>query len=186
MSSCMQSEYEARCHRGSDIVDHLPYLHARAAQDGLRAVELGVRSGESTAAFLAAVEAHDGYLWSVDVDRPDVPADFYGSRWTFIQGDDMGPGILEQLPEQFDLLFIDTSHRYQHTLDELWRYGPRVKPGGVILLHDTDLEVAPGSAADEDKEYPVRRAVVDWCKTTGFSPTFREGCNGLGVIEVDG
>ena len=83
-----------------------------------------------------------------------------------------------------DLLFIDTSHQYRHTLDELTVYGPRVKPGGVILLHDTDLEVAPGSVSDEDKNFPVRRAVVEWCDKVGLVPSFREGWHGLGVIEV--
>jgi cephalosporin hydroxylase len=82
------------------------------------------------------------------------------------------------------VLFIDTSHCYQHTLDELTVYGPRVRHGGVILLHDTDLEVAPGSVAPEDKGFPVRRAVQDWCRLQFLTPEFRDGWHGLGVIEV--
>ena len=59
--SALLDDYTARCHGGSDIVAHLPYLHARAAFHGAVVVELGVRSGESTCAFLAAVEEHDGH-----------------------------------------------------------------------------------------------------------------------------
>ena len=178
MTSLLLSDYDARCAGGSDIVGHLPYLYQRAlATDGYL-VELGVRSGESTCAFLAALAASDtGFLYSVDIDNP---------RWYFVQGDDM---ILAQadgvLPDEVDLLFIDSSHQYQHTYDELNLYGARVEDGGVILLHDTDLEVAPGSVRDEDKDFPVRRAVQEWCREHGLTPEFREGWHGLGVIEVN-
>ncbi len=170
---------------GSDIGLHLPYLHQRAK--GAQVVlELGVRNGASTAALLCGVEESDGHLWSVDVDQPQPPGnEFLGHpRWTFIQGDDMDPAVYRQTPVEIDLLFIDSSHRYQHTFDELTTYGPRVRIGGVILLHDTELEVAPGSVQDEDKGYPVRRAIQDWCRSRVLTPEWREGCYGLGVIEV--
>jgi cephalosporin hydroxylase len=169
---------------GSDIGAHLPYLHQRAKSAQV-ILELGVRNGCSTAAFLAGLDDSDGLLWSVDVLQPGPPAsDWDDPRWSFIEGDDMDPFIIRETPSDVDLLFIDTSHRYQHTLDELVVYGPRVKCGGVILLHDTELEVAPGSVQDEDRNYPVRRAVEDWCRSRFLTPEWREGCYGLGVIEV--
>jgi predicted O-methyltransferase YrrM len=178
-------EFVTRCAGNSDIVGHLPYLHDRASVGGCVALELGVRSGESTSAFLAAVEAHRGHLWSVDIDPPSIPVEWYdNTHWSFVQGDDLDPVTVDQLPHKIDLLFIDTSHTYRHTFDELAFYGPRVRRGGVILLHDTDLEVAPGSVADEDRGFPVRRAVQDWCKTQFLTPDFRDGWHGLGVIEV--
>lgn len=181
----IQDDYELRCTVGSDIVGHLPYLHGRAAQRGVCALELGVRSGESTAALLAAAEAHGGHLWSVDIEHPNVPEHWWGNpSWTFIEGDDLDHLVSDRCPTKLDLLFIDTSHRYRHTRDELTLYGERVRSGGVILLHDTDLEVAPGSVADEDRGYPVRRAVEDWCRPRFLKPDFREGWHGLGVIEV--
>ena len=39
------------------------------------------------------------------------------------------------------MLFIDTSHAYEHTLAELRKFVPLVAPGGTVLLHDTRLEV---------------------------------------------
>lgn len=180
----VQDDYEIRCAGSSDIVGHLPYLWERALQASV-AIELGVRSGESTAALLAALEASGGHLWSVDIDPPQVPAEWHDSpAWSVIQGDDIDPVVIDQCPAEIDLLFIDTSHRYGHTFTELAVYGPRVRPGGVILLHDTDLEVAPGSVSMDDREFPVRRAVVDWCATVGLTPEFRGGWHGLGVIEV--
>jgi len=169
----------------SDIGLHLPYIHQRAKVAKV-ALELGVRNGCSTAALLCGVEEADGLLWSVDVVQPHAPAyDWLGHpRWTFHQGDDLILADTDLLPPELDLLFIDTSHRYQHTFDELAIYGPRVKTGGVILLHDTELEVAPGSTEDIDKGFPVRRAIQDWCRSVFLLPEWREGCNGLGVIEV--
>ena len=170
---------------GSDIGLHLPYLHQRA-ETAKVAVELGVRSGCSTAALLAGLYDSGGHLWSVDIDPPGPPGnEFLGlDRWTFIQGDDMDAKVIEQIPDELDLLFIDSSHRYTHTLAELKTYGHRVTTGGVILLHDTELEVAPGSVQEEDRGFPVRRAVQDWCRSRFLTPEWREGCYGLGVIEI--
>ena len=70
-------------------------------------------------------------------------------RWTFIHGSDMDPDIYAKLPPEVDVLFIDTSHEYQHTLDELDAYVPRVVKGGVVLLHDTQfLFTRPGEIHD--------------------------------------
>jgi predicted O-methyltransferase YrrM len=184
--SLLRSDFDARCSGGSDIVGHLPYLHARAACGDARVLELGVRSGESTCAFLAATEAHGGHVWSIDINQPSVPPEWFDlPNWTFLLGDDMNDRIERNVVwTDIDVLFIDTSHRYQHTFDELTLYGPRVKSGGVILLHDTELEVAPESVQPEDKDYPVRRAVEDWCRPRFLVPEFREGWYGLGVVEV--
>ncbi len=168
-----------------DIGLHLPYLHQRAKAAKV-ALELGVRNGCSTAALLCGIEEADGHLWSVDTTAPEPPANEWRDhpRWTFLQGDDMDGTIQADTPAEVDLLFIDTSHRYQHTLDELTIYGPRVRIGGVILLHDTELEVSPGSVQDEDRGYPVRRAIQEWSYRKFLTPEWREGCYGLGVIEV--
>jgi hypothetical protein len=65
------AEYEQRCREWSDIVDHLPRLYDEVTRyREPQIIELGVRSGNSTAAFLAAVEKVGGHLWSVD---PMVP-----------------------------------------------------------------------------------------------------------------
>ena len=170
---------------GSDIGAHLPYIHERA-KTAKMVLELGVRNGASTAALLAGMDDSDGHLWSVDVDWPQPPADQFldNPRWSFISGDDMDPFVIGETPLEVDLLMIDTSHRYQHTVDELTVYGKRVTSGGVILLHDTELEIAPGSVQEEDRNFPVRRAVEDWCRSQFLTPRWREGCYGLGVIEV--
>ena len=64
------------------------------------------------------------------------------------------------------------------TLAELRAYVPKVRPGGVVLMHDTDT---PGT----DIAWPdVPRALDDFCEEAGLSWLNHRGWNGLGVIEV--
>lgn len=177
------AEYERRCETPSDIVDHLPRLFAEADKPGVRVIELGVRTGNSTVAFLHAAERNDGHVWSVDISPPKVPFKDH-ERWTFIHGSDMDAAVSSQLPVGVDVLFIDTSHHYEHTVAELDTYAAFVKPGGVILLHDTEVErphLAPPNPA-----YPVKVAVLGFVERTGWPVEFVEECYGLGVIRVPG
>jgi predicted O-methyltransferase YrrM len=172
-------EYEMRRWLPSDIVQHLPRLFEEASRGEIRVIELGVRSGNSTAAFLAGVEEHAGHVYSVDVVRPRVPWRLH-PQWSFILGDDLE--VADRIP-RCDVLFIDTSHHYEHTLAELDAYVPKVKPGGVVLLHDTELE-QPEGAPPDDPPFPVRAAVDEWCSTHGLTPEYVTGCYGLGVIRI--
>lgn len=179
-------DYEVRRSNSSDIVDHLPRLHAEASMDGVKVIELGTRSGNSTAAFLAAAEAHDGHVWSVDIEWTRLPECWYESnRWTYVIGDDCDPTIVDQLPDDVDILFVDTSHHYEHTLTELRLYTPKVKPGGVVLLHDTELECPLQMPAD-DPPFPVAAALKRYAAEHGLTVEWVHGCYGLGVLYVRG
>ena len=176
------AEYEVRCREWSDIVDHLPRLYDEASRGDCRVLELGVRSGNSTAAFLAAVEKHGGHVWSVDIVQPHVPPQWFAhDQWTFAAGNDLE--LADRLPRDVDVLFIDTSHHYRQTLWELELYVEHVKPGGVVLLHDTELE-RPDGAADDDPAFPVLAAVWEYCSRVGLTYELVAGCNGLGVIRI--
>lgn len=163
----------------SDIWEHLPTFVELCQQlDAQRVIELGVRYGTSTIAWLYGLGQHDGHLWSVDIsDQPGLPA----ARWTFVQGDDRDPAVLAQLPDLVDIVFIDTSHTFAHTLTELKLYSPRVRPGGRIVLHDTEVE-APDLTDEHD--FPVKRAIEQFCTTSGYVWSNRTNNNGLGIIEV--
>jgi len=158
----LAQEYASRLGQWSDIQDHMPVLFdtAKSYPEAI-VLELGTRSGNSTAAFLAAVEMVDGHLWSVDIAYPNVP-DWWAvdAPWTYFVEDDMAID-LALLPGKVDVLFIDTSHDYDHTLAELGRFVPLVKAGGVVLMHDTDLETMPELAPQDP--YPVRRAIETYC-----------------------
>jgi cephalosporin hydroxylase len=177
-------EYERRCGDKSDISDHLPRLFQEADQPEVWVLELGVRSGNSTAAFLAAAEKNNGQVWSVDIARPRVPQEFFQSAyWTCIEGNDLE--LAELLPVAVDVLFIDTSHAYKQTLLELEMFAPRVRPGGKIILHDTELE-HPDAEVPGDPAFPVAVALKEWAVSQAHMPMIEwvSGCHGLAVVTV--
>lgn len=152
----------------SDIVEHLDLIFSYAKGT---VVELGTRSGVSTAALLAGVERRGGHVTSIDVD-PRCAGLYAGHpQWTFRTADsrtapwDGGP---------IDVLLVDTEHVYEVTQAELATWAPRLAPGSVILAHDT--ETFPG----------VRRAIQEWCDEQGHTPRFITRCHGLAVVEVGG
>ena len=175
--------YRDRLSKWSDIREYLPLLHEEArSRPGCRVLELGTRKGNSTLAFLAGTMGSGGHVWSVDVN--DVAGDPEGMfiwrnvpHWTFTCGDDMDPDVRAGLPAEVDVLFVDTSHEYEHTAAEIRAYMPRVAPGGVALFHDTRLLMHRA-----DEEPPVRRALDEWCQETGMSWEEIPGEYGMGCI----
>jgi predicted O-methyltransferase YrrM len=136
-------------------------------------LELGTRDGDATLALLLAARDVGGHVTSVDIEPCPVAAarvEEAGLReyWRFIQMDDLavswdGP---------IDHLFIDTSHGYRHTLEELRKYEPHVVQGGALSLHDTTT-------------YPaVWRAIEEYFRSRSDVRVFRYvHNNGLAVIE---
>ena len=127
---------------GADTSDCVQILYDVAvSMPAYRILELGVRTGVSTVALLLAAKQVNGHLWSVDVDScvravKTVKDNGLDSYWTFMIGDDRNllPNFLEN---SMDMIFVDTSHQYEHTLMELRLCDRILRKDGVILLHDT-------------------------------------------------
>lgn len=174
----MNDLYTALCQQHGDINEHLEYMHDLCVfLDAKVVVELGVRSGVSTVAFLAAMEQTGGTVWSCDINPArvcDAIADH--PQWDFKWGDDI---VLAADAPQCDVLFIDTSHHYEHTKAELAAYAPKVRH--LILLHDTQLEWPDGAL--RIPPFPVRVAALEYVDThpewewSEFTHN-----NGLGVL----
>jgi cephalosporin hydroxylase len=163
----------------SDIHEHLhTFVDTVLTMEATTVIELGTRTGVSTIAWLHGLQQTGGHLWSVDLDaRPDIGEH---DHWTFIQGDDMDPDVLAQLPHQADIIFIDTSHFYSETVAEIELYQHLVRPGGAMLFHDT--AVARPMDAPARPLYPVRTAIEEFCAAEG-RPFFNvENNNGLGIV----
>ena len=174
----LRAEYERLRQTPSDIYQHLPFFVTEVLRlEAKTVIELGTRSGVSTVAWLYALEQTGGHLWSVDID-PAPPLD--AEHWTFLRGNDLSPDIVSQLPEA-DIVFIDTSHAFDQTLAELNVYQHKVRPGGVILLHDTELARPEGVRG---RPFPVKRAIEEFCAEELLTWTNRPECFGLGRIEI--
>lgn len=148
-----------------DTHEHLPFLNEVAKGNVL---EIGVHCGMSTTALLAGVEEKGGHLWSIDT-HPACRYIWYGHpQWTFYctwSGDKPQPDL------PLDVVFIDGDHSYNFVMDDLEGWVPKVKPGGLVLLHDVDCS-----------QYGVRRAVDDYCSVYKLEHETRHGSNGLEVI----
>lgn len=186
--------YAQVCKEPSDIYEHLPTFVA--AVEELKAttvIELGVRYGVSTIAWLHALEGR-GHLWSVDcsfpVAAPGTVVNLLDPQgplgvipwWTFVLGYDTWPEVLTALPaDGVDIVFLDTNHVYEETLTELALYYPRVRQGGRIYLHDTALETT-GNATTPQPPYPVRTAMYEFCAERKLKCDNNPNCSGLGTI----
>lgn len=188
----MQAVFEERvAGPWNDIQDHMQFLHDTVlGYTAPRVIELGVRYGNSCCALLSAALKAGGEMWSCDVNPPYVPPGWEQvAGWHFLLGDSVSPQVLRDMPEQADVVFIDTSHTFSQTVAELRAYVPRVAPGGVVLLHDTQwrfiYEARPQDVALPEPGGFVAEALDAYCAETGLTwqnrlsgPTFY----GLGVI----
>lgn len=169
----VQHAYMTACATASDIQHHLPLLFALARGNVL---ELGTRSGVSTAALLAGVEGRGGHVYSVDIDPRSAHVAAGHPQWTFRAGSSTDPQTAAQVYRNaggsFQAVLVDTLHTDAQVSAELNLWAPYVAPGGTICVHDP--ETFPG----------VRVAVERFCAAQGWPVTFVLPCNGMAVIEV--
>lgn len=180
----LQAEYVVQLAAWSDIAEQMPLLYeAACSREAPLVAELGTRSGKSGIALLAGAAETGGHVWSVDSGPVTVPGWWQATGlWSFLAADDMSESAAAFIPAELDILFIDTSHLFEHTLAELRRYAPRVRSGGVVLCHDVELRrddeimrtqdppwIAWLEAAADGPEYPVAAALEAYCAEAKLS-----------------
>jgi predicted O-methyltransferase YrrM len=155
-----------------DIDMHADFLTEVAKGDIL---EIGVRTGISTAAFLRGVQKNGGHVYSVD-NNPDCSKVFQGlSEWTFILADSKDTAqVKAAIPASLDILFIDGDHTYEGVKADLANYAPLVKSGGRIILHDVVSAYDPG----------VRQAFDEFIDATKYEAEIFPSWVGLGQVLI--
>lgn len=131
--------------RRTDISDHLVPLFVEAIETSpLLIVELGVRGGESTFVFERVSRLTGATLVSVDIQDCSNSSSY--ENWIFVQTDDIAFAkrfaswcAQRQLTPAIDVLFIDTSHQYEHTVHEIQHWMPFMGPRSKVILHDTNM-----------------------------------------------
>ncbi|RDC75462.1 hypothetical protein DLJ49_01580 [Rhodovulum sp. 12E13] len=113
-------------------------------------VEVGSRD-KGTLAWVSGLLAPDATIVDIDLEHlPEAAARLRthlrpDQRLVQIEGNSVEEKTLFRLrreigPEAADLIFLDSSHMYEHTRDEVAKYWTFLKPGGVMLVHDVFWE----------------------------------------------
>lgn len=126
-------------------------------------LELGIGgdSAISTAVFLAYVEKVNGQLFSVDLNPLGKTKlryeQFIGKFWNFKYDDSVSFLNEKKAKEEaFDLIFIDTSHTYEHTKNEM-KIASQITR--YMLMDDALFE---GNAGTTEIPGGVKRAIQEW------------------------
>lgn len=150
-------------------------IHAKRAQ---KVIELGCFTGWSTVHMAYALsQSGSGRIYYLDREprflaRATDNLLRHGlAQWGEpVEGMADSPAVLSRLPASIDIVFIDTSHDYRPTLQEIDLYGRRLVRGGCLVLHDSIS--APG----------VRRAVLENRERYWVHTFATERSNGLTVM----
>jgi predicted O-methyltransferase YrrM len=122
----------------TDISSHLDTLWIKTIEvSPKKIVELGIRGGESSRIFGYAALETGASLIGVDI----VPCSY--PTGLFIQSDDVAYAdtYKSTYGADIDVLFIDTSHYYDHTVQEINAWFPLLSDKAVVIFHDTNMMV---------------------------------------------
>jgi predicted O-methyltransferase YrrM len=141
-------------------------------------VELGCFVGWASAHLAMALQANDkGKLYCVDCDQKNLDATMTNLKRLGLDevtspllGKSAEPTVVAGLPNKIDILFIDTSHTYRDTLDEILLYCSRIGETGCMVLHDSIS--FPG----------VRRAISEMSGKFRILTFATESGNGISVL----
>lgn len=174
-----------------------------------RIVQLGSYAGYSALILGWALRrmGKKNALVAVDIDAPSLD---FTRKWIARAGldeqvlvhlgDSSDPAVAKVATKYLggapQLVFIDSSHQYAHTLRELDLWYELVAPAGLIAMHDTSEYAA---SFDSTNDGGVRRALREWRERTGAaafslantphilsndSQVYMDGC-GLGIVLKD-
>lgn len=149
------------------------------AKQAQTVVEVGCFVGRTSSYLATALResARNGKLHCIDVNplflqiaRRNIEELGLADLVRWVPGRSTDPLVLEQIPNEIDILYIDSYHDYENSVKELACYGPKLSASGWIVFHDSVRW--PG----------VRRAVCEAARHWDvFNMATSQG-NGLAVL----
>ena len=138
-------EIKQRAARRTTINEHLVPLFVESLLVKPKIIiELGVGKGESTFVLARVAQLCGAAL--ISVDRYDRSGACHWEDWVFIHQDDVEFASHFEawskergLEPRIEVLFIDTSHVYEHTCREIEAWFPFLQDNGKVFFHDTNL-----------------------------------------------
>ncbi len=184
---------ESNSPSGSAISDHICTIFSDViVQNPTFIVELGTRGGESTKALVSAAYYCNATLLSIDLkERPKLKlTPDLRKLWKFVQSDDIEFGEnhfvnwckKNSINPTIDFLFIDSSHLYEHTLQEINTWFRFLSRNGAVLFHDTNMaseyrRINNSLNRGWDNNRGVIRAIEEY-----FGKNFNEGKNFVDIV----
>lgn len=128
----------------TDISSHLPSIFFYTVlQNPDVIVEAGVRGGESTIAFEKVLQFCNAHLLGIDIEPACNAVYKRCPHSLFVCMDDLEFGKYYkhnlQFKRKIDVIFIDTSHLYAHTLAEIKLFAPMLNKNGILMFHDSNV-----------------------------------------------
>jgi hypothetical protein len=134
----------SRCGATPRMVGISPLVGNPAYPRGLHFLMLRVSKRYREDAAVGNLFPHDDYEGSIRRIFQEFGQDFGFMR--LLCGSSQDVAIRAQIEgERFDVVYIDGGHRYDQVSQDITSYGPRVKPGGYLVLDDASW-FQPGSA----------------------------------------
>ena len=171
---------------GASGVEMMTMLTSFIMSSGInRIVQCGHYVGFSTLimGFIGRKMGSKKFLYTVDIDP--VPSE-YTSRW--VEGAGLASDIMIAVRDSSDpvnveeasahlggapqIVYIDSSHQYEHTLQELLLWWGALEPGGLIIMDDVS-EWA--SEFDRTNLGGSHRAAQFFCQTTAANSALING-----------
>jgi len=105
------------------------------AKKNLNILEFGVREGISTKKFIDFSKKNGGHVYSVDID--DYVHLSNSSDWTFFKcRDDNFDFLDKKIPNEIDLIYLDSFHDADHVEKIIFHYFEKLKVNGLLFIDD--------------------------------------------------
>lgn len=104
-------------------------------------LELGTSRGRSALFMMSALQP-GGRLTTVDVGsylRSDLAAYAWDDRLRIVYGDDRSAEVVAAVPDEIDLLYIDTEHSFGQVAAEWAIYSKKLIDGAIVVVDDISL-----------------------------------------------
>lgn len=164
-----------------------------AARRPMTLLELGTCTGYSTIVLADILAPYGGRVTTVEPDgNLQTVARHYAGRAgleniSFVEGKSTDDELLHVFSgTEWGMIYIDTTHQYAQTVEELRHYASLASGSTTIMLHDAS--VAAADELDYDQRGGVNRALreflaehADWQGMVFEQPAF-PGRYGVGVM----
>jgi len=135
---------------------------------GFTVCEIGSYLGASTYVLGAAACINKGRIFAIDTwdneamgaeAKVDTFSEFLNNIYEFrdviqpIRG--WSRDVADRIPDGLDMVFIDGDHSYEAVLSDLLLYIPKLRRGGLIVMHDYTFDSVKAAAERAWNTYPI-------------------------------